>query len=293
MSGHEDLVSKLITRNQIDFLTDVFLYLETKSIIKCLRVNPVWKTFLLKYIFKYKPVGLKLISKAWREFNPDYDIHTLTGSITDLSGDDEKDAYMASYICGVGDFMMEDGTRSFAGGDSLSDDCLHHVTTSKVQMGEHIISISKYGIDKNARYSMETIIKNRRNLKTIYRYKGKNHNSMCSCYMLDKSAFIIDGDILKQITFNSNCDMFQENDKDLFNGHTNFEHKHTLGELQLVHEKFLVFADKCVPFFLHVLDYSRDTWRTLTIYNEADNTAGPLGVLNVSKVWPHLIILLR
>ena len=116
---------------------------------------------------------------------------------------------------------------------------------------------------------------------------------MCSCYILEKSAFIIDGDILKQITFNSNCDIFQENDKNLFNGHTNFEHKHTVGELQLVHEKFLVFEDKCIPFFLHILDYSRDTWRKLTIYNEADNTAGPLGVLNVSKVWPHLIILIR
>ena len=301
MSGHEDLVSKLITRNQIDFLTDVFLYLETKSIIKCLRVNPVWKTFLLKYIFKYKPVGPKLISKAWREFNPDYGVRTLTGSITDLSGDDEKDGYMASYIYGVGDFVMEDGTRSIVGGgDSLSDGCFHHVSTSRVQMGEHIICISKHGSDTNGRVSMEIVIKNRRNLKTIYRYRVKNHNSMCSYYILDKSAFIIDGDVLKQITFNSNCDMFQENDKDLFNGHTNFEHKNIFGKLQLVHEGFLVFSDKCVPVFLHILDHSQDTWRTLTIYNEADNTAGPLrrnpsneGVLDVSKIWPHLIILLR
>ena len=286
-SDPQDLVSKLIARNQTIFLTNVFLHLETQSLFKCLRVNQVWNMFLQEYIFKSRAVGLRLLSKAWREFDPEHNVDTLSGSITDLSGDDERDEYMASYTNGDFDLMREDGIRSFV--DESDSDYIRHVTTSRVQMGEHLISIAKFGRDYSNRVVTEIIIKRRSDLKSIFRYKVKHR---FSSYILDKSAFITDGDVLKHITFDSNCDMIQENDKDLSN--VNIHSKHSLGDLQVVvHDKFLVFTDDCSPFLLHILNSSQDTRRTITVYNEADHNRHTGRVVNVSKICNHLIILLR
>ena len=288
-SDPEDLVSKLIARNQTLFLTNVFLYLETQSLIKCLHVNQVWKMFLQEYIFKSRAVSLKLLSKAWREFDPEHSVDTLSGSITDLSGDDERDEYMASYTNGDFDLVREDGIRSFVG--ESDSDYIRHVTTSRVQMGEHLISIAKFGTDYSNRVVTGIIIKRRSDLKSISRYKVKYR---FFSYILDKSVFISDGDILKLITFDSNCDMIKEDEKDISIEQVNIhKNQHFLGDLQVVHDKILVFTDKCSPFLLHILDSSQDTWRTITVYNEADHNINAGQVVDVSNICLHLIILLR
>ena len=297
MSDRQDLLSNLIARNQIPPLTCIFHHLDTRSLIKCLRVNPSWKTFLQEHVLKPRLVGLKLINKAWKEFKPETSQHVMSGSITDISGDNDEDVSMASFANGGFDLMKEDGIRSF---DSDSDICWKWKTSSNVQVGEYIVSITHHGADNNDKAVAEIIIKNRTDLKSIYRYKAK-YNHRFSSYIHEKAVFINDGHFFKHIIFNSNCNLVQNDNNDLFHEPINFDRKESHWDLEVVHNEFLVFRNQCFPF-LHILNSYKDIWRTINVDTEADNNAGtPMrqtlppgpGIINLSEVWPHLIILLR
>lgn len=297
MSDSQDLLSKLIARNQIPPLTRIFHYLDTRSLIKCLCVNPTWKTYLQEnFILKSRLAGLKLIRKAWTDFKPVTSQHIMSSSIMDLSGDEDEDVSMASFVNGGFDLMKEDGIRTF---DCDSDISWKWKTSSKVQMGEYLFSITRHGADDNDRAVAEISIKKRTDLKSIYRYKAK-YNHIVSSYIHEKEVFINDGHFFKHIIFNSNCDQVQNDNNDLIPEPIPFDRKDSQWDLEVAHSKFLIFRNHCSPL-LHILNSSKKIWRTINIDNENGNNAGTEmrhtwqgpGIINLSKVWPHLIILLR
>ena len=287
----EDLVSKLIARNQINLLIDVFLGLDIETLKKCLNVKKSWRKFLVYYIFKSKSIRQKLISKAWTEFKPMHTSQNLFRSITDISGDVNEDVSITSF--NDGGFVIVKGAtiQKCVPGESAT---LSHVTGSKAQLGKDILSLTKFGSDRDELGVIEIVIKDRNDLQSIYNYKVNDDMRFSSC-ISGNSFFIRDEFKFKRIDsyFDFYCDLIQEVDLNLIPVTPTDAGLQTncLGDLQVVHDPFQVFADRQHPV-LHIFDSSLETWRILTI-SKNDNDTSNNPVINVSEMWPHLLVLTR
>ena len=138
-----DLIKNLLIKQQSNFLIDVFMQLDVKSLISCLDVNQVWRDFVQN---EFLNIHRKtILERAWSQLNSesfDYQEILLNGSISHLTSHHDATIYFSytdGKLCKITEEKQED-IRTDINVQGRINPC-----SSQVKVGEDIELIQIHG----------------------------------------------------------------------------------------------------------------------------------------------------
>ena len=181
-----DIVKNLLVRHQLNFLIDVFIQLDVRSLSHCLHVSQVWRDFLVNYLLKGH--RRRILRRAWRELSSDcvddQEI-TLRGSICDVRSSGE--VLYASFTSGKYDKIGENNQLEDQAADTEVLDIL--TCSSKVSVGGDIELIEILGRSKvKDEVSTRVLVKWKDSDKVIYKAEITKENITTS--LCGRSVFL-------------------------------------------------------------------------------------------------------
>ena len=142
----QDIVTNLLNKNQVVFLIQVFLSIDTESLKRCFHVCQNWKLFLQEYLLLSSYNHRKIVNKAWLEFTPSHEMLITHGSITHISNSrsyDDDDEVIVSFTNGEADIINREIIGTITE-EQLDNENLY-CTSSGAEIGEDIIVTINYG----------------------------------------------------------------------------------------------------------------------------------------------------
>ena len=173
-----DLLSRLMKRNQIDFLVDVFLRLDSTSLENSYLVSSSWRSFIKSYLFSSDKNLELLTEKAWMRSKPaEVKEMKFDGSIRAIACDNES----ASVVVGLINHKNR-SRMAIIQGDKITqtlynpDDDNFAITGIKVDQNKNFIVVTKSGTEKtNNRIDLDIVeVICKITLKTIFRQVVEN-----------------------------------------------------------------------------------------------------------------------
>ena len=138
-----DLIKNLLLRQQLNFLIEVFIQLDVKSLISCLDVSEVWRDFVQNYVLNNH--RKTLLRRAWSQLSTesfDYQEILLNGSISHLTS--YHDVIYVSYTNGTFGKITEEKQKEDIGTDVNVQERVN-TCSSQVKVGEDIELIEVHG----------------------------------------------------------------------------------------------------------------------------------------------------
>ena len=138
-----DLIKNLLLRQQLNFLIEVFIQLDVKSLISCLDVSEVWRDFVQNYVLNNH--RKTLLRRAWSQLSTesfDYQEILLNGSISHLTS--YHDVIYVSYTNGTFGKITEEKQKEVIGTDVNVQERVK-TCSSQVKVGEDIELIEVHG----------------------------------------------------------------------------------------------------------------------------------------------------
>ena len=138
-----DLIKNLLLRQQLNFLIEVFIQLDVKSLISCLDVSEVWRDFVQNYVLNNH--RKTLLRRAWSQLSTesfDYQEILLNGSISHLTS--YHDVIYVSYTNGTFGKITEEKQKEVIGTDVNVQERVY-TCSSQVKVGEDIELIEVHG----------------------------------------------------------------------------------------------------------------------------------------------------
>ena len=133
----------LLLRQQLNFLIEVFIHLDVKSLISCLDVSEVWRDFVQNYVLNNH--RKTILRRAWSQLSTesfDYQEILLNGSISDLTS--YHDVIYVSYTNGTFGKITEEKQKEDLGTDVNVQERVKPCS-SQVKVGEDIELIEVHG----------------------------------------------------------------------------------------------------------------------------------------------------
>ena len=138
-----DLIKNLLLRQQLNFLIEVFIQLDVKSLISCLDVSEVWRDFVQNYVLNNH--RKTLLRRAWSQLSTesfDYQEILLNGSISHLTS--YHDVIYVSYTNGTFGKITEEKQKEDIRTDVNVQERVY-TCSSQVKVGEDIELIEVHG----------------------------------------------------------------------------------------------------------------------------------------------------
>ena len=138
-----DLIKNLLLRQQLNFLIEVFIHLDVKSLISCLDVSEVWRDFVQNYVLNNH--RKTLLRRAWSQLSTesfDYQEILLNGSISHLTS--YHDVIYVSYTNGTFGKITEEKQKEDIGTNVNVQERVK-TCSSQVKVGEDIELIEVHG----------------------------------------------------------------------------------------------------------------------------------------------------
>ena len=138
-----DLIKNLLLRQQLNFLIEVFIQLDVKSLISCLDVSEVWRDFVQNYVLNNH--RKTLLRRAWSQLSTesfDYQEILLNGSISHLTS--YHDVIYVSYTNGTFGKITEEKQKEDIGTNVNVQERVK-TCSSQVKVGEDIELIEVHG----------------------------------------------------------------------------------------------------------------------------------------------------
>ena len=141
-----DLIKNLLLRQQLNFLIEVFIQLDVKSLISCLDVSEVWRDFVQNDVLNIH--RKTILRRAWSQLSTesfDYQEILLNGSISHLTS--YHDVIYVSYTDGKFGKISEEQQEEI--GTDINVQERFRTCSSKVNVGEDIELIEIHGRSKD------------------------------------------------------------------------------------------------------------------------------------------------
>ena len=141
-----DLIKNLLLRQQLNFLIEVFIQLDVKSLISCLDVSEVWRDFVQNDVLNIH--RKTILRRAWSQLSTesfDYQEILLNGSISHLTS--YHDVIYVSYTDGKFGKISEEQQEDI--GTDINVQERFRTCSSQVNVGEDIELIEIHGRSKD------------------------------------------------------------------------------------------------------------------------------------------------
>ena len=155
-----DLIKNLLLRQQLNFLIEVFIQLDVKTLISCLDVSEVWREFVQNVVLNIH--RRTILRRAWSQLSSesfDYQETVLNGSISHLTS--YHDVIYVSYTHGKFVKITEDQQEDL--GTDINVQERVRTCSSQVKVGEDVELLQIHGSSRD-----------RGEVTTLVLVKGKN-----------------------------------------------------------------------------------------------------------------------
>ena len=181
-----DLVKNLLLRHQLNFLIEVFIRLDVRSLGRCLQVSETWRDFILHYLLGGH--RRRILRRAWTELSsePFEDQQTtLGGSISDVSSVGE-DVYV-SFTNGQCQKIGENNQLE----DLWANTELPHIVTcsSKVKVNKELEMLEIHGRSREKDEVSTTVLVKWRDSDQVI-YKVEITQETVTALLCENSIFI-------------------------------------------------------------------------------------------------------
>lgn len=210
-----DLLTRLMKRNQIDFVVGVFLNLDLNSLETCDTVSSSWRSFIRFYIFSSSKHLKMLLEQAWLKTNPEFEVLRFDGSVRSISCDQES----SSFVVGLINHKERRCKMIIIQGENIKqipenpDDDNFTCTGVKIDQNKNVIVVTKSGtkaMNENTndhRIDLDIVeVINKTNLKTIYRKVVENSPTWIHANATENNIIIRDGYSLTYLKQYDDCD---------------------------------------------------------------------------------------
>ena len=136
-----DLIKNLLLRQQLNFLIEVFIQLDVKSLISCLDVSEVWRDFVQNVLNIHRRTILR---RAWSQLSTesfDYQETVLNGSISHLTS--YHDVIYVSYTDGNFVKITEEQQEDLVADINVQERV--NTCSSQVKVGEDVELLEIHG----------------------------------------------------------------------------------------------------------------------------------------------------
>ena len=182
-----DLIKNLLLRQQLNFIVEVFIQLDVKSLISCLDVCEVWRDFLQNYVLiNHRKTILR---RAWSQLSTesfDYQEILLNGSISHLTS--YHDVIYVSYTNGkyrkITEEKQDEDVRTEINVQEQVNTC-----SSQVKVGENIEVIEVHGRSRDNDQVTTVVLVMAKNTNNIL-YSGEIAKDNVTTFVWRNSVFI-------------------------------------------------------------------------------------------------------
>ena len=137
-----DLIKNLLLRQQLNFLIEVFIQLDVKSLISCLDVSEVWRDFVQNFVLNIH--RRTILRRAWSQLSTesfDYQETLLNGSISHLTS--YHDVIYVSYTDGNFVKITEEQQEDLVADINVQERV--NTCSSQVKVGEDVELLEIHG----------------------------------------------------------------------------------------------------------------------------------------------------